>query len=285
MKKVLKRSSVVFVCMLAVWLLFAQSCVKFMMSDKQAMEEFEKDRIAIQLKTETVGGHHIHYAETGAADKPTLFFIHGSPGSWIAFKNYLKDKDLRLRFRLISIDRPGFGNSDYGNAISISEQACLVGPLIGRLQNGRNFYVVGHSLGGPLTVKLAAQYPRYISGIVLLAASVDPNEEKRELWRPALKIYPFCLLLPGAFRPSNIELWAFKKDVLTMPADLNSITCPVLIMQGMVDPLVPPGNAFYAKKQMVHAPSVQLISLDSANHFIPWTRYTQVKEALMSLSN
>ena len=197
----------------------------------------------------------------------------------------MKDTDLRANFRLISIDRPGFGYSDYGSAISISEQATLVGSLIGRLQNGKDFYVIGHSLGGPLAVKLAAEYKKYISGIVLLAASVDPYEEKKELWRPVLKLPPLCFLLPGAFRPSNIELWAFKKDVLTMPSDLNNITCPVIILQGMVDPLVPPGNAFYAQKQLINARSVKLITLDSANHFIPWTRFAQVKEALMSLSH
>jgi len=283
MKKIWKRSSIVFTCMLAMWVLFAQSCAKFMMSDTNARKEFGHDSIAIRLNTEIVNGRKIHYAQTGDENKPTVLFIHGSPGSWTAFKSYLKDKDLRHRFRLISIDRPGFGASNYGDAISISDQAALIGRLIGRLQNGKNFYVAGHSLGGPLTVKLAAQYPQYISGIVLLAASVDPNEEKKELWRPALKLFPFCLLLPGSFRPSNIELWAFKKDVLTMPNDLNSIRCPVIIIQGMIDPLVPPGNAFYAQKQLTHARSVQLIRLDSANHFIPWTRYAQVKEALMSL--
>ena len=283
MGSVWKWPSFVFVGILSLWLVFAQSCAKFMMSDKQAMTEFGKDTIALQLKTETINGYKIHYAQTGSADKPTLMFIHGSPGSWIAFKSYLKDKDLRQHFRLISIDRPGFGYSNYGDAISISMQADIIGPLIGRLQNGKNFYVVGHSLGGPITVMLAAQYQQYISGIVLLAASVDPNEEKKELWRPVLKTFPFCYLLPGSFRPSNIELWSFKKDVLNMPADLNRITCPVIILQGMIDPLVPPGNAFYAQKQLVNAKSVKLISLDSANHFIPWTRYSQVKEALMSL--
>jgi len=283
MKKIVKNSSKILGSVVIIWLLFAQSCAKFIISDKKAITEFDKDTIPLQFRSEVINGHNIHYAITGLPDKPTLFFIHGSPGSWEAFKKYLKDKDLRAHFRLISIDRPGFGHSDYGAAISISEQATLIGPLIGHLQNGRDFYLVGHSLGGPLAVKLAAEYKKYISGIILLAASVDPNEEKRELWRPVLKLPPLCFLLPGAFRPSNVELWAFKKDVLTMPSDLNNITCPVIILQGMVDPLVPPGNAFYAQKQLINARSVKLITLDSANHFIPWTRFAQVKDALMSL--
>jgi pimeloyl-ACP methyl ester carboxylesterase len=283
MKSMKKRFSYIFLGALFLWLLFAQGCLKFRMTDKKAMVEFSKDTIPLQLKTATINSHSIHYAQTGADDKPTLLFIHGSPGSWISFKEYLKDKELRRRFRLISIDRPGFGNINYGDAISISAQATLIGPLIASLRNGKEMYVVGHSLGGPLTVKLAARYPEYVSGIVLLAASVDPGEEKKELWRPVLKVFPLCLLLPGSFRPSNVELWAFKKDILTMPADLNSITCPVIIIQGMQDPLVPPGNAFFAQQHLINARTVNMITLQDANHFIPWTRYAQVKEALLSL--
>ena len=279
----MKIASIAFGILLLGWIVFAQSCVRFITPDREAMANFSKDSVALVLKAETVGGRTIHYAMTGHADKPTLFFIHGSPGSWDAFKRYLKDKDLRANFRLISVDRPGFGQSGFGDAISISAQAALLGPLMGHLQNGKSFYIIGHSLGGPLVVKLAATYPQYVSGMVLLAASVDPDEEKKELWRPVLKAFPFRYLLPGAFRPSNIELWAFKKDVLTIPADLHAVTCPVIIVQGLKDPLVPPGNAFFAQRELVHAKSVRLITLDSANHFIPCTYYGRIKDALMTL--
>ncbi len=283
MKFFIKKIRIALVFLLLFWIILAQSCARFITSDSKAKQEFAKDSIDIELKSAVINGRTIHYATTGAMDKPTLFFIHGSPGSWDAFKKYLKDKELRQNFRLISIDRPGFGHSDYGEAISLEKQAALIGPLIGKLKNGKDFNIIGHSLGGPLVVKLAAEYKQYITGAVLLAASVDPNEEKKELWRPILKAFPLRYLLPGAFRPSNIELWEFKKDVLTMPADLNALTCPVIILQGLKDPMVPPGNAFYAQKELVHAKSVKLITIDDANHFIPWTRYSIIKDALMTL--
>ena len=283
MKRATKTASIVLGCLLLSWVVFAQSCARFITGDREAKNNFAKKGIDLQLRSEIIDGRTIHYAMTGNADKPTLFFIHGSPGSWDAFKTYLKDEDLRANFRLISIDRPGFGQSGYGRAISITKQAALIGPLIGRLQNRHDFYIVGHSLGGPLAVKLAAEFQQYISGVVLLAASVDPNEEAKELWRPVMKAFPLRYLMPGAFRPSNIELWEFKKDVLTMPGDLRSVTCPVIIIHGVEDPLVPLGNAYYAKKELIHAKSVELITLDSANHFIPWTRYARIKSALMTL--
>jgi pimeloyl-ACP methyl ester carboxylesterase len=53
----------------------------------------------------------IHYIETGNA-QAQLCFIHGSPGSWNAFKysgHFIAEK-----YRMIAIDRPGFGYSDFG---------------------------------------------------------------------------------------------------------------------------------------------------------------------------
>jgi pimeloyl-ACP methyl ester carboxylesterase len=269
--------------MVVSWLVVAQTSLKFRTSDDDARADFAAHHVKIDLQTAHINGAPIHYATTGAPDKPTIFFIHGSPGSWSAFDHYLMDTDLLQRYRLISIDRPGFGYSDYGNAISISDQAVLIGALIQQLQNGKPFYLAGHSLGGPLAVKLAAHYSTYISGIVLLAASVDPHEEKAERWRPILKLPILRLFMPGAFRPSNIELWAFKKDVLTMPDDLHAVKCPVWIVQGMKDPLVPPGNAFYAQKELINSPSVQLTTLPDANHFIPWKYYDDIKKVLLQL--
>ena len=50
----------------------------------------------LTLRTATIEmeGRHIHYAMTGSDSLPTLFFIHGSPGSWDAFAEYMKDSSI-----------------------------------------------------------------------------------------------------------------------------------------------------------------------------------------------
>ncbi|WP_460996415.1 alpha/beta fold hydrolase [Spirosoma harenae] len=52
------------------------------------------------------------YVSIGAADKPTLVFVHGSPGSWNAFASYLKDSLFLEHYRMVSLDRPGFEDSE-----------------------------------------------------------------------------------------------------------------------------------------------------------------------------
>ena len=145
--------------------------------------------------------------------------------------------------------------------------------------------LIGHSLGGPVIVKLAAEnHDVPITNLVMLAGAVDPSEEKPENWRVTLDRTPLRYLVPGAMRPSNAELLMFKQDVETMPADLSKVTCRVLIMQGEKDDLVPPGNAVYAQKHLIHAKEIKMIWFKDENHFIPWTKFKDIRNALLQLN-
>lgn len=281
--KLLKKAFYILLSILVLWLLAAQSCMKFRVSDTKAIRDFAKDSVVLTVDRLIVDGRTLHYVKTGEEDRPTIVFLHGSPGAWDAFKKYLKDKDLLRYYRMVSVDRPGFGYSDYGDATDLPSQAKIIAVLLERLQNGQPLYIVGHSLGGPLCVLLAAEHQELIDGMVLLAASIDPNEEKPEKWRPIMKTTPLKYFLPGAFRPSNIELLEFKKDVLLMRGALQKIKCKVVIVHGMKDNMVPPANAVYAEDYLIHASDVSKVILSDANHFIPWTRYKEVKKVLLDL--
>lgn len=270
--------------LLSMFVVLMQGCILSRVSDKKARDDFDKAGVAVSFEHFFVDGHDIHYATAGKKDKPTLFFIHGSPSSWFAFANYMQDTGLLQHFRIISVDRPGFGDSDFGDATSISKQAEILGPLLGKLQNGQPFFLIGHSLGGPLAVKLSAMYPKSVNGLVLLAASVDPDEERPENWRQLFLSPPLDLLVPLELYTSNKELWDFKEDVKTIPADLHHILCPVFIIQGLSDHEVTPGNGFYAAKELINARSVKLITIEEGHHNIPWAHYEEVKDALLCLA-
>ena len=141
-------------------------------------------------------------------------------------------------------------------------------------------------MGGPLAVKLVADNPGTFTTMLLLAASVDPAEEPKEKWRGFLYKTPFQYLLPGAFGPSNNEIWMAKKELVPLAAQFASITCNVWIVHGDADKFVPVGNAHYAKKMLVNALSVQTKILPGAPHFIPWAPwYKYIKEILLNLVN
>jgi pimeloyl-ACP methyl ester carboxylesterase len=283
-RKRLMKTFIIIGAILFIWLVLAQSCMKFRISDSEAKQKFALSNVQLFTETIEVDGFSMHYAKTGNDTFPTLFFVHGSPGSWDAFSVYLKDKDLLAKYRMVSVDRPGFGYSEFGNAKDLDQQSKLISPLLKILNNKKPMYVVGHSLGGPMAVKLDADNPGVFSGMVLLAASVDPAAENPEKWRPVLYKTPLKYFIPGAFRPSNEELWYLKKDLKDLAADFSKITCPVWIIHGDKDKFVPVSNADYAKKMLVNAKSVEVKILKGAPHFIPWEPwYKDVKEVLMRL--
>ena len=285
MKRFFMKSMLVFGIILIAWIIFAQSCMTFRKADEEMKKEFEQKGVTLKTATEKIDGRNIHYAQTGADTLPTLVFIHGTPGSWNAFSIYLEDKELLQQYRMISIDRPGFGYSDFGKAENLQRQSELISPLLHKLDNDKPIYLVGHSLGGPMIILLAADNPNFFAGLVMISGSVDPAVEKPEKWRPLLFNTPLNLLVPGAFRPSNLELWYLKKDLVRLEEAYTKINCPVYFIHGDKDTWVPPGNVSYAKKLLVNAKSIEELMLPGGNHFIPWTKYKEIKQVLLRLKD
>jgi len=257
--------------------------MKFRMGDSEAKEKFSKNNVVLTTETIKVDGFAMHYAKTGNDTFPTLFFVHGSPGSWNAFERYMQDKELLSKYRMIAVDRPGFGYSNFGDAKNLDDQSKLISPLVKSFQNGKPMYAIGHSLGGPMIVKLQMDNEKLFTGLVFLAAAVDPDEEKPERWRFMLNGSVLQYFLPGAFRPSNEELVYLKSDLKETDKEWDKITCPVWIIHGDKDTFVPVGNTEYAKKKLTKAKSVEVKILPGARHFIPWEQYDDIKEVLMRL--
>ena len=258
--------------------------MKFRISDSEASKKFSAAGVSLQTPIIKINGFPLHYAETGNDTLPTLLFVHGTPGSWDAFQHYLMDSSLLQHYRIISIDRPGFGYSGFGNAMNLSAQTDIIAGWMDSVNNKKPFIIIGHSLGGPLVVKMAAARPQYTKAIVILAGSLDPAAENPEKWRPVLFRTPLNFLVPGALRPSNEELWYLKKDLKEMTADYERITCPVYILHGTKDMLVPYSNVAYAKKMFTKSVMVSVTTFEKENHFIVWTREKEIKTLLMKLS-
>jgi pimeloyl-ACP methyl ester carboxylesterase len=265
------------------WLLFAQSCMTFRKSDAEEKIEFAQSDVELRTATLNSEGRPVHYATTGPDSLPTLIFIHGSPGNWNAFSEYMKDPLLLKKFRMVSVDRPGFGYSDFGEAQHLDIQSLWIGPLFAHLSNGKPMFLAGHSLGGPLVIKLGADNPGIFSGLVIISGSIDPKEEDPEKWRPWLFNTSLNYLIPGALRPANEELWYLKKDLVYLEKDFSKITCPVYFIHGASDTWVPPANVDYGKKHLDHASLVEVTMIPGANHFIPWTKFTEIRSVLLKL--
>ena len=265
------------------YILFCQSCMTMRMNSKKTTAFFQTTNTEFLDKTIDFDDYKIHYIETGKPENPTLFFIHGSPGSWDAYKNYLTDTLLLKKYRIIAIDRPGFGYSNFGQAENLSVQANRIDSFVKKIDNKKPIVLIGHSMGGPVIVKLATLKPKLYSNLVILAGSVDPEAENPEIWRSIIKTKPIRYLIPGALRPANDELWWLKQDLVDMKPNLKNITANVVVIHGTKDQLVPFSNVAFMKKTFINAKSMEIIPIENADHFIPWENFETIRNVLLEL--
>lgn len=256
-------------------------CVSIRMSDEKVAQYFAKQPVKPTFGQYRVGERTMHYASIGADTLPMILFIHGSPGSWDAFIHFFTDSSLYRLARLVSVDRPGFGKSDLGKTErSLRVQAAAIAPLVRQNRARPKPIVVGHSLGGPLAVRLAMDYPDAIGGLVLVAPSVSPDLEQKEWYRVVGDAFPIRYWLPVELRVSNQEILPLKGELQQMLPLWKTIRVPVTVIQGNDDPLVPPANALFTQKMLTNAPvTVQMIP--GLNHFIPWKRPDLIHDAIL----
>ncbi|MDO8368540.1 MAG: alpha/beta hydrolase [Saprospiraceae bacterium] len=265
-------------------LALSQSCFRMRWPDDKAYASFERQGVPLKIIDTLIEGHSIHFAVSSRNDSlPTLIFIHGSPGSWFHYRKFMLDAELGKKFRIVSIDRPGFGHSDFGKALHLEEQARIIAPILESLKLAKPMFLCGHSMGGPVVVKLAADNPEMFKTIIIVAGAIDAAQEKKERWRHLMGKPAFRWMLPGAFRPSNMELLFLKKDLIPLQADFKNIHCNVRFVHGDKDTWVPIENVAFGEKMMINAQSLNSDTLHGADHQIPWKRFQSLKDILMAL--
>lgn len=277
------KMKTIFFSLMLCYLIFCQSCMRMRMTSNETKTFFTTSKTAYIDSSKEINDFTIHYIETGNKNASTLFFVHGSPGSWDAYKEYLKDSLLLSKFRMIAIDRIGFGYSNFGEAQNLKTQAYIIERFTKLTSNGKPIYLIGHSMGGPTIVQMAADKPDDYKGLIILAGAVDPKAETPENWRVIIKAKPIRYIIPGALRPSNDELWYLKSDLKDLKPKLQNITTKVIIIHGTKDSLVPYSNMAFMRREFVNAKSLDTISIKDANHFIPWEHYKEIRDVLYKL--
>lgn len=111
-------------------------------------------------------GRKLGYAEYGDSNAKPIFYFHGFPGSRLE-GSMIENKLIQSNIRLISIDRPGMGLSDFQKDRSIADWPDDVLELADYLGINK-FSVLGVSGGGPYALACAHK----ISSEVLIGCAV-----------------------------------------------------------------------------------------------------------------
>ncbi|MFA8450800.1 MAG: alpha/beta fold hydrolase [Bacteroidales bacterium] len=125
--------------------------------------------------TKNISFKNTKIAYTSEGNGPDIIFIHGFLEARSMWAGYLSE--LKTNYKVTSIDLPGFGDSD---CISTYHTMGLMGEAIMAVaeeENIHNFILVGHSLGGYISLALGEKYPEKIKGLILFHSHASADSE------------------------------------------------------------------------------------------------------------
>lgn len=263
--------------------LFFASCASFRESDEHVYREFNKFNKSPKIYREVYQNKTLRFITTKPINNklPTLLFIHGAPGSSENFFKYLKDDDLGEKANLISVDRLGYGYSDYGNAeTSIENQAESIYTIVKNFHL-HNVILVGWSYGVPIAAKMAYKYPE-INHSVLIAGAISPEDEKffgiAKLVRWKLTKWMFS----KALKVSDKEKLSHVTELTKMLNDWQAIKTPITYYHGTKDRIVPYKNMDFIKAK-INDSLLTTITVKDANHFLLFKKYNIIKNELLQI--
>jgi len=220
---------------------------------------------------------HLSYLRAGQATGARLILVHGTPGAASGWADYLLNPPDGMD--VIALDRPGFGASGPEAAVTrLSDQAAAVLALLP--DDGRPVVLLGHSLGGAVVARVAAEHPGRVTALVLLATSLDPAQEVIHPLQRVGAWWPVRALLPRAIRNANAELMALQPELDRLAVLLPRISASVVIVHGTLDDLVPLANVGFMQASLTGARCVTTVLLPGRNHFLPWNSADRVRDAV-----
>ncbi|MEO8538354.1 MAG: alpha/beta hydrolase [bacterium] len=248
-------------------------------------------------ETVTIAGEQIHLVDRGSG--PAIVLLHGFGGSTFSWR--LVIDELAKRHRVAAFDFPGFGFSDRSPELDFGHeaQARRVIAVMDHLGIERAT-LIGHSMGGGIAQRAAAEFPERVERLVLVASvnAAEPVQQRGspppfaaklaslsqripKLWlitgkmslqrtvanpaavdRAMVEGYMAPLLVPGTVEAIFSMAERVKDEALV---DLSKISAPTLILAGADDKVVP---AAIGEALAAAIASSRLLSVPAAAHMV-----------------
>lgn len=261
------------------------SCFRFRTPDHRTVKQFRKKKAEVKIERMNVSS--VPYSirvVSSPIDKDksvAIFFIHGAPGSSNNYYKYLQDSLLLSKANLYSIDRPGYGYSNFGKAEkSIIKQSEVIAQVMDSLPESE-MIVLGHSYGGPIASYSSLLTPK-VKGVIMLAPAIDPEHE-RIFWVSYIAKWKLTKwMIPGAMGVAGDEKFSHVEALKEISESWQNVDVPVLHIHGTKDIIVPFENLEFSQKKF-NASFLDTIVIKKGNHFLPWKNYEMVREELIKM--
>ncbi len=238
-------------------------------------------------------GARIHYRVAGSG--PVVVFTHGLGSHLDAWK--ATARTFRDRYTVLTWDVRGFGGSERRpDTMSPATWAADLAAVLDEV--GADDAVIGGiSMGGVVSQRFALDYPDRTRALILISTSSEVNERAEAGWNAradlierdglakALTPTGPALSYGKEYRERHADeilesarLTIERNDAasyaaacravsnIDYTADLATITCPTLILQGLEDALTPPGGSVIMSRRIQGS---RLRMLENCGHGIP----------------
>lgn len=209
----------------------------------------------IETRLIAVGdGLRLAYDERGSG--APVVFVHGlglDRGRWDAIVRTV----VGAGFRAITFDLRGFGASEdptgpYEMDDLVGDLSCVVDELA-----GETFHLVGHSLGGMISLAFAVRHPDRLRSLTLASTTAHNGRRASRLARQM------------AFQLEDSEptrAWAWRAcQGFSVLDQLDRIRCPALVLHGTDDPLMPVAFGEWLAKGL---PDPRFVPIEGAGHSV-----------------
>lgn len=152
-------------------------------------------------------------------------------------------------------------------------------------------HFIGHSMGGYVCIKIAAQQPEVMRKLVLAApAGVPYVHSVADYFLPLLEGIRFTTpsffptLLYDGLRAGPLTLLRATQQLLTadVRADLKAIHTPALLIWGEQDTLVPPTMGDILHNEIANS---RLLLLPKAGHVVMYDQPQEFNQAVLEFLN
>ncbi|AQR74872.1 alpha/beta fold hydrolase [Sphingomonas sp. LM7] len=152
-----------------------------------------EELVPAEGKFAEVAGARLHYVDMNPeAEGPAIVMVHGLMGQLRNFSHSLAGR-LAADHRVVLVDRPGWGHSSIdGPRPGIAAQAGMIAALIEQLDLEKPL-LVGHSMGGAVSLALGIGRPELVRGLALIAPLAQVVDRVPAVFKG--------LLAPLALRP------------------------------------------------------------------------------------
>jgi pimeloyl-ACP methyl ester carboxylesterase len=245
-----------------------------------------------------VGGYRVHYYEGGQG--PPLVFVHGLGAESLNWVPAMLD--LRHRFHVYAIDLLGHGDTERPDiAYSVEQQSEMLRQFLAT-QNIKSADLVGVSMGGWVSLKLASEHPDVVNRLVVADAAGLK-------FQTSITVKSFLPATPEEFDAFMAMLtprryhapYPVRRDFLNQVAErawitrrifdsfftyqdvldgkLEGIRAPVLIIWGKQEALIPLSVGEQMKQQL---PNASLLVCTDSGHLAVYECWNKLEPEVAS---